>query len=106
MVKAYQSDHEDYERLRSIVVYAENSRKAKNLAFSEWSGEHDVEFIDVRVKRLPELDDKENLSELEKALILVRDCGWYYIFDDVEYDEENINQLEELIESRMKKSEI
>lgn len=99
-MKAYYSNNEDGS---SIVVYAETHQEAKKQAYINWDNE--TEYIDVRVSRLPQMDDTEDMPKLKKILILVRDLGWWYEYDGVEYSHENLKDLELLVHQTYKHEE-
>lgn len=51
----------------------------------------DAKWIDIRVNRLPEIDDMQDYTheELTYELIMI---GWWYDFGDFHVTEENINE--------------
>ena len=80
-MKAYKAwDEYNYEGY-STVVFAENASKARNIAFHSETCE-DARFIDIRVRRLPEMDKHyRGLNEIDwycpadrRALV---EIGWY-----------------------------
>lgn len=80
-MKAYEV-YTDFSEVGSGIVFAENVGKAKGKAI-RLEIFHDKRFIDIRVKRLPELDGMEseepadNLWLNEKIrTILVKEHGW------------------------------
>lgn len=99
-MKAYYSNNEDGS---SNVVYAETRQEAKKLAYI--ISDNEKEYIDVRVRRLPQMDDTEDMPKLKKILILVRDLGWWYEYDGVEYSHENLKELELLVHQKYKNEE-
>lgn len=64
-MKAYKAWDEYNSEGYSTVVFAENASKAKAIAFSSEACE-DARFIDIRVHRLPEMDQQyRGLSEID-----------------------------------------
>lgn len=80
-MKAYRAtDAESYENAATIV-FAEDRTKAKLVALCTDSFE-DSHYIDIRVRRMPELDylykGKSEIDwyDQETRIIMVRDYGW------------------------------
>lgn len=88
-MKAYKAwDNASIEN-RSTIVFAENSREAKKVAFNCDVCE-DADYIQVRVKRLPEADklykgkDEVDWWDMETRLALVKNFSW--TCEDTSYD--------------------
>lgn len=80
-VKAYYArDAKSFENF-ATVVFAEDRSKAKLAALSSDAFE-DSEYIDIRIRRMPELDflykGKSEIDwyDQETRIIMVRDHGW------------------------------
>lgn len=80
-MKAYSAwDDKAYENYCTIV-FAENAKQAKKIAFASEICEN-AEYIDVRVKRLPEADklykgrDEIDWCDPETRLALVKELEW------------------------------
>lgn len=59
------------------IIFAKNTKEARNLAHTtQIAGDAD-RFIDVRVKRYPAFDDKENLNARD-FIRLQLDEGWHF----------------------------
>lgn len=75
------------------VVFADTRGKAKQTALRVYWAEHGYEFTDIRVKRFKEIDDREYMLEDDLRLLLVEEHGWWYEWDGVIYDAENVEEL-------------
>jgi len=82
-------DPECYEGYESIVfANTVNEAKKKGYALID-----DVEWIDLRVRRLSELDGMQDLTEKELRYVAITRCGfWYNDGYDKTYNEENIDE--------------
>lgn len=89
-MKAYRVyDPHCYEGYESIV-FSNNVNEAKKKGYALID---DVEWIDLRVRRLPELDDLQDLTEEELRYVAITRCGfWYNDGYDKIYNEENIDE--------------
>lgn len=65
------------------IVFANNKNVAKmklldgnTLLDSDLANDDEIEYIDIRANRIPELDDSENKSLLEIAEFLILKLGW------------------------------
>lgn len=88
-MKAYQVwDIENYEGYQD-VVFAENAKAAKTMGFGleNCSG---AEWINMRVRRLPELDGMEDYTHKELMYELIK-LGWWYEHEGVRYTEEDLD---------------
>lgn len=80
-MKAYRAWDDAADENYSTIVFAENAREAKKIAFS-CDVCDDAEWISVRVKREPEADSlykgkpEIDWRDRETRLALVRDFGW------------------------------
>lgn len=89
-MKAYKVyDIENYEGYQDIV-FAETSREAKKM-WSTLDGCDGADYINIRVNRLPFLDDMENRSMKEIMYVAILN-GWWYEVDGNRYDEENLGE--------------
>lgn len=70
------------------VVFAETRGKA--ILHSEAYG-MSGEYTDMRATRLKVLDDKENVPEREKQILLIKE-GWWYEVGDRRIDEDNLQE--------------
>lgn len=80
--------HEGYES----IVFANTATEAKTKGHGMielW----DVEWINLRVRRIPELDDMQDLTDKELRYVAITQCGFWYNdgYDNI-YHEENINE--------------
>lgn len=71
MSKAYIAKFEDDE-LQVALVFGENANQAKNRSVGEFEG--DVHYINVRVNRVPELDNQEEALRTNPHL----EDLWYF----------------------------
>lgn len=80
-MKAYKAWDDALDENYSTIVFAENVREAKKIAFC-CDALDDADWISVRVKRQPEADrlykGKPEIDwwDAETRLALVRDLGW------------------------------
>lgn len=85
------------------IVFAKNVAKAKkavangetvfNDSFNN-AKENGASYTDIRVVRVPELDNCENLSNMEMAEKLIMKCGWYWGLNGKQYDKDNFAKQE------------
>lgn len=80
-MKAYKAFDAKAVEQCSTVVFAENSREARKIAFSTETCE-DAEWIDVRVQRFPQMDEHyRGLPEIdwynEQDRIALVSLGWH-----------------------------
>lgn len=74
-MKAYLLEIKDEDDKGQEIVYADTAQAARKLVYST---ELDPDnFIDVRARRYPMLDDMEDAEPAERALKQWRD-GWYW----------------------------
>ena len=85
------------------VVFADTRSKAKTKLLesrtkldSELAHDDSLEWIDIRVKRLPELDGMENDSTMCIAEVLLLKCAWTYMIvpDGKTWNADNFNKEE------------
>ncbi|HLR58890.1 MAG TPA: hypothetical protein VK094_00230 [Pseudogracilibacillus sp.] len=90
-MKAYkvydEYNHEGYQD----VVFATTANEAKKKAFISANSCQNAEWIDIRVNRVPYLDGLEKRTHEEIMYVAILN-GWWYEFEDVRYDEENIGE--------------
>lgn len=55
-------------------------------------------FISIRAIRAKSLDNREDLSEKEICLRLMKDYGWNFYVGDEVYDEDSIDEFKKLFE--------
>jgi|SRR5690625_3390328 len=90
-MKAYEAYDEHHPEGYKDIVFAETAAEAKKKAFSTGSSCQEAEWIDLRVRRLPYLDDMESCSE-KKIRYITLINGWWYNDGDAVYTEDNIDE--------------
>lgn len=86
-IKCYQVSSVNSWDIFSHLVWAENPSEAKNSAWYEFDSST---WIELRAKRLPSMDDKQDLTGFKRDLLLMEEEGWWFEFDIGRYDEDNI----------------
>lgn len=87
----------DYSDCESLV-FAETRGKAKAMANNNspfmYQGDVEAEsYLDVRCRRLPELDDWENQPELDICLRLMELDSWWFEVGNRRFDADNIDEF-------------
>ena len=83
-MKAYYLFSINEEEPGGYPVFAKNSREAKKKLNT--TNLYLENYTNLRVRRLPQLDDKENLSEFERDKLLWRQRGWGFDEEDLPPD--------------------
>lgn len=79
---------DDYDQVQ-VIVFANTAKEAKKQFNS--TGLETEQYIDIRVKRHPEFDNMENLSEIELAKNQWRE-GWTWYDEDTPDPEETTDE--------------
>ena len=84
----------------SSLVFANTAGQAKKQANYDspylYQCDLELDYIDISCRRCKELDNCENLSEKEICLVLITEYGWRFYIGNEEYDEDNIDEFNEL----------
>ncbi len=84
-LKAYAiSSINDWEP-QSVIVWSETSNKAKQLGWKEFD---DSEYIELRARRMPDMDGMQYDSEFKQNLYLLEECDWQLEYDRIYYSDE------------------
>jgi len=90
-MKAYKvynpDDHEGYQE----IAFGNTKKEAKEKAWSSSEFLSDTDYENVIVERLPFLDGMHDKTQEEIIYITLLN-GWWYEYEDVRYDEENIEE--------------
>src|SRR5699024_603912 len=100
-MKAYKVyDPNNWEGYQDIV-FATTASEAKKKGFGIDSCE-DSEWVNVRVNRIPYLDNMENCTKEEIMYVAILN-GWWYEVDGNRYDDDNIYEaIEKVVVSTYK----
>lgn len=67
------------------IVFAKNTKEALKMARNSELAENADRFIDIRVKRYPVFDDKDNLTHRDFTRLKISE-GWRYEGEDINED--------------------
>lgn len=81
--------YEDYEYDQIIFAETRNQAKLQCEDYDSW--------IEIRAKRIPFLDGRENDNTDSITLDLIKYCGWWYEYKGKKYDSNNVQELEEIL---------
>lgn len=88
-MKAYFVWIENDDDAGNEIIFAKNTKEARSLAHTTQIAEEADRFIDVRVKRYPIFDDKENLTHKEFTRLKISE-GWrFFELEDIDEDTTN-----------------
>lgn len=104
-MKAYKVWHDNHHEGHQDTVFADNVSEAKKLAQSSHVCDG-ADWIDIRVKREPEIDGMEDYSDKELIYELIK-IGWWYDFGHIVITEDNLDQALEqgLVKKREENNE-
>lgn len=78
-MKAYEVTNCKNDDLGTEIIFAENSRQARNQAWhSTQIGRESDNYTDLKVKRFPPADGYENKPRIELMTFLWHDHGWRF----------------------------
>ena len=72
------------------LTTAEKNFFNKDSLLKSWN--NNLDQLNVRFGRLKELDNTENLSQMEIAEKLIKQCKWHWTIGHKHFDKENFNK--------------